>query len=189
MSPVHLASAPDAICRDRFIQNPRVTGNFTGTTDEIIQWAACKWGMDVDWARAQAAIESWWFQTTIGDNGESFGILQVRLPYHQTAFEDDNAIRSTAYNADYALSFWRRCFEGEFTWLNTVERGRQYTAGDGLGCMGVWFSGRWYTAAAAGYMDRVQHEFYEPRVWTHSVFPASGASGVSRRRVGVRGAR
>ena len=24
---------------------PRITGNFTGTTDEIIQWAACKWGM------------------------------------------------------------------------------------------------------------------------------------------------
>ena len=25
----------------------RVTGNFTGTTDEIIQWAACKWGFNV----------------------------------------------------------------------------------------------------------------------------------------------
>src|SRR5262249_17787374 len=27
-------------------QWPRVTGNFTGTTDEIIQWGACKWGFD-----------------------------------------------------------------------------------------------------------------------------------------------
>src|SRR5690606_26694584 len=26
--------------------NARVTGNYTGTTDEIIQWAACKWGMN-----------------------------------------------------------------------------------------------------------------------------------------------
>jgi hypothetical protein len=23
---------------------PRVTGNYTGTTDEILQWTACKWG-------------------------------------------------------------------------------------------------------------------------------------------------
>src|SRR5579862_8144249 len=23
---------------------PRIDGNFTGTTDEIIQWVACKWG-------------------------------------------------------------------------------------------------------------------------------------------------
>ena len=38
----------------------RVTGNFTGTTDEIIQWAACKWGIDEDIVRAQMAKESWW---------------------------------------------------------------------------------------------------------------------------------
>ena len=37
---------------------PRVTGNFTGTTDEIIQWAACKWGWSDDVVRAQAVRES-----------------------------------------------------------------------------------------------------------------------------------
>ena len=41
----------------------RVTGNFTGTTDQIIQWAACKWGIDEDIVRAQAAKESGWHQT------------------------------------------------------------------------------------------------------------------------------
>jgi hypothetical protein len=158
-------------------ENPRVTGNFVGTTDEIIQWAACKWGLDLAWARHQAAIESGWRSGTLGDfttdaaaclpghpigvDGrdnecpESIGLLQVRFQYHQSAFEDDNAIRSTAYNADYAWSLWRRCFDGEYEWLNTVERGREYTAGDGLGCMGVWFSGRWYTERALGYMERV----------------------------------
>src|SRR5207248_16357 len=30
----------------------RVTGNFTGTTDEIIQWAAAKWGLPDDIIRA-----------------------------------------------------------------------------------------------------------------------------------------
>ncbi len=157
---------------------PRVTGNFVGTTDEIIQWAACKWGLDLTWARNQAAIESFWRQNDafgdfdsdpagclpghpIGADGvpgqcpQSVGLLQVRYPYHRSAFENNNAIRSTAYNVDYAWSFWRRCFEGELTWLNMEERGRQYSAGDGLGCMGVWFSGRWYTDAAVRYMNRL----------------------------------
>jgi hypothetical protein len=46
---------------------PRVSGNYSGTTDEILQWAACKWGIDEDIARAQAAVESWWFQRHPGD--------------------------------------------------------------------------------------------------------------------------
>src|SRR4029077_15737793 len=32
----------------------RVTGNFTGTTDEILRWGACKWGFDENTVRAQA---------------------------------------------------------------------------------------------------------------------------------------
>ena len=175
---------------------PRVTGNFTGSTDEIIQWAACKHGLDTDWARAQASIESWWTQdTSFGDFGsdpagclpghpigadgrpgecpQSVGLLQVRFPYHQGAFEDNNAILSTAYNADYAWQLWRDCYDGKATWLNTVERGREYAAGDALGCMGVWFSGRWYTSAAVGYMNRVREDFYAPRVWLQDYFPAA----------------
>ena len=30
-----------------------VTGGFVGTTDEIIQWGAAKWGIPADWLRAQ----------------------------------------------------------------------------------------------------------------------------------------
>jgi hypothetical protein len=41
----------------------RVTGNFTGTTDEIIQWAACKWGIADNVLRAVAVRESTWFQS------------------------------------------------------------------------------------------------------------------------------
>ncbi len=44
----------------------RVTGNFTGTTDEIIEWVACKWGIDEDIVRAQIAKESWWHQDAAG---------------------------------------------------------------------------------------------------------------------------
>src|SRR6266566_1830482 len=46
----------------------RITGNFTGTTDEILQWVACKWGIDVNIIRAQAVSESYWHQSQLGDN-------------------------------------------------------------------------------------------------------------------------
>ena len=37
-------------------------GQFTGTTDEIFQWAACKWGLPDDVLRAIAVRESTWYQ-------------------------------------------------------------------------------------------------------------------------------
>ena len=39
----------------------RVDGRFTGTTDEILQWAACKWGLPDNLIRADAVEESTWF--------------------------------------------------------------------------------------------------------------------------------
>ena len=41
---------------------PRVDGQFTGTTDEIFQWAACKWGLADNMLRAVAVRESTWYQ-------------------------------------------------------------------------------------------------------------------------------
>jgi len=41
---------------------PRVDGQFTGTTDEVLQWAACKWGLPDNLIRADAVVESTWFQ-------------------------------------------------------------------------------------------------------------------------------
>jgi len=41
---------------------PRVDGQFTGTTDEIFQWAACKWGIPDNIIRAVAYTESTWYQ-------------------------------------------------------------------------------------------------------------------------------
>jgi autotransporter family porin len=167
----------------------RVTGNFRGTTDQIIQWAACKWGLDEDMARAQVAIESWWHQTTTGDfttdsnlcapthpigaDGkpgqcpESIGLIQVRTQYFRPYIDD--SVKSSAYNLDIGLAVWRSCFEGAETWLNTVERGRTYAAGDAWGCMGRWFSGRWYTQAANDYVARVK-DYFNRRIWTTSDF-------------------
>jgi hypothetical protein len=168
---------------------PRVTGNYVGTTDEIIQWAACKWGIDEDVVRAQAAVESYWFQRTAGDftttpslcvpghrtlgaDGvpgecpESIGLLQVRYPYHGTAFAtNDDAAVSTAYNIDYAYASWRNCFDGGDGWLNTLNPpGKHYQAGDLWGCVGLWFSGRWYDAGAMAYIAKVQ-SYLNERIW------------------------
>jgi autotransporter family porin len=168
---------------------PRVDGDFTGTTGQILRWAACKWGIDEDMVFAQAAIESWWLQAALGDwttdstrcapgrglgadgrSGqcpESFGVLQNRYPYEKAAWP--GMAGSTAMNADLAYAVWRTCFEGYETWLNTVERGQQYAAGDAWGCFGRWFSGRWHTKAGDGYVARVK-EYLNQRVWETPAF-------------------
>ena len=117
----------------------RVDGDFAGTTDEIIQWAACKWGIDEDIVRAQVIKESYWYQSTNGDNGESWGLGQVRDTAHQSAFQYSvNARTSSAYNLDYTYASWRACYEGVYTWLNTVGAQRHVRAGRRVGlCRGV----------------------------------------------------
>lgn len=163
-----------------------VTGNFVGSTDEIIQWTACKWGVDEDLVRAQIAKESSWHMDAYGDAGtdqsacapqfrggatcpQSIGLGQVRFGYHGSAFVNDNAINSSAYNLDYTYSRWRACFEGYETWFNSFERGQNYAAGDEWGCIGAWFAGRWRTDPANRYIAEVQ-EYLASRIWESSGF-------------------
>jgi autotransporter family porin len=163
---------------------PRIDGNFTGTTQQILRWTACKWGIDEDIVYAQAAVESWWRQDTLGDWGtdasacppghgpgadgkagqcpQSYGILQDRWPYMKQGWPGFGA--STAMDADVAYGIWRACFDGYETWLNTVDRGRQYAAGDAWGCVGRWFSGRWHTSASNGYVTKVK-QFESEQIW------------------------
>lgn len=153
----------------------RLSGDFTGTTDEIIQWAACKWGIDTNVVRAQAAQESSWFMTSLGDftsderwcapghtlggDGrpgcpESVGIMGVKYQYHGVAFPD--AAESTAYNLDYTLAVVRSCFDGQESWLADNPPNSGYRAGDLWGCLGRWYEGDWRSASADGYIGRVQ---------------------------------
>ena len=48
-------------------QYRRITGDYTGSTDMIMRWVACKYGIDEDVVRGQAWDESWWQQTRTGD--------------------------------------------------------------------------------------------------------------------------
>jgi hypothetical protein len=160
---------------------PRVTGDFVGTTDEILQWVACKWGADEDMVKAQAAVETWWRQPVFGDwtsnadncapghgigaDGkpglcpESFGILQNRYPYEKGAWPGIKT--STAFNADTAYAYWRACYEGYEYWLNYDGK---YRSGDAWGCVGRWYSGRWYNNDANNYIGVVK-DYLKNRVW------------------------
>ena len=145
-----------------------VNGRFKGTTDEVIQWAARKWGLEPELLRAVAVVESWWRMSAIGDNGDSFGLYQVRRPYH--CWEECwIARRFTAFNADYYGGIIRAYFDGQMAWLNTVERGKDYVPGDIWGSVGAWFSGRWYTQPSVDYMGVVQQRLAE-RTWRQDYF-------------------
>ena len=166
---------------------PRVNGDFTGTTAEILRWAACKWGINQNIVFAQAAVESWWRQNTKGDwetsgcppghgpgvDGrpglcpQSWGILQNRYPYETSSWP--GIARSTAMNADLAYAIWRACYDGYETWLNTVPHVGRYHAGDAWGCVGRWFAGRWHTPPAQKYIAQVK-QYLRERIWTKKYF-------------------
>ena len=168
---------------------PRIDGQFTGTTAQILRWAACKWGIDENIVYAQAAVESWWRQTNLGDWGsdasrcapghglgadgrpgqcpESFGILQNRYPFERSTWP--GIALSTSMNADAAYAIWRACYEGYELWLNDVERVGRYGPGDTWGCVGRWFAGRWHTTPAEAYIAKVR-DYLDRRVWTAADF-------------------
>lgn len=144
----------------------RISGNFTGTTEELIRWAACKWGFDEDLTRARAWTESSWRVDTRGDQTsdaaacaylglttpcfQSYGLLQVKGTIHEGTYP--SSYLSSAWGLDYAMAWQRACYEGAFTWLNS----QGYGAGDQAGCVGAWFSGEWYDSLAVGYIAEVQ---------------------------------
>ena len=165
----------------------RITGNFTGTTDEILQWAACKWGIDANIIRAEAVTESNWYQSHLGDyttnqslcpprawNGtscyQSYGILQIKYTYFQSEWpmsRDD-----TAFNADFVYGWLRNCYEGLADYLyhsRPVSGYPSYHAGDIWGCLGFWFSGTWYDQGAINYIN-VTRGYYAQKPWLQPGF-------------------
>jgi len=157
---------------------PRVTGNFTGTTDEIIQWAACKWGLSDEMLRAESVDESNWSMNVESDfenraNGHctrgdhrnpcptSFGILQIKWYYNPDGNPANNSFpmskNMTAFSLDYTAAMLRGCYQG---WEYFGSKSR----GDLWGCMGAWYSGDWYDGGAQAYIERVQEQ-YNSKPW------------------------
>ena len=117
-----------------------VSGGFTGTTDEIIQWAAHKWGIPEDVLRAVAVNETHWHQGAMGDRRdgvnaslypaqsridsdsvyESLGLTQVKRRPDGSMNPGTEPLRweSTAFNVDYASAGIRYYFDGYCGWCN-----------------------------------------------------------------------
>jgi hypothetical protein len=141
-----------------------VDGDFSGTTGEILEWAACKWGWDQDYAMAEAIDESVWKQSQVNNN--AFGILQVSVSQDGDSPSANSGWggypwvqESTAVNADAQMAYLRSCYDGDVTYL-----GNGYHAGDAWGCIGSWFSGQWYDSGATGYISDVQG-FLSSKTW------------------------
>ncbi len=165
----------------------QITGNYTGTTDEILQWVACKWGIDVNIVRAEAVQESNWHQSQLGDyttnqglcppgtwNGsscyQSYGILQIKYTYFKTEWPMSQ--QDTAFNAEFVYGWLRNCYEGwaDYLYQLTPSPGyARYHAGDIWGCLGFWFSGGWYTSGAINYINIIKQD-YQQKPWLQSGF-------------------
>jgi len=161
----------------------RVDGNYSGTTDMIIRWAACKWGMDENVLRAEAYLESNWGAYRVGDLQtnpylcsagmwlgwqpagycwDSFGISQIKLMSFNAW---PMAWTSTAFNLDLRGAYFRACMNGDIGYYNFTPPSAgypYYSTNDDLhtlewGCVGAWFSGQWYDSAALNYIQYMEN--------------------------------
>ncbi len=187
--PVRLAdnSSYDATWQAKY--KTRITGNFTGTTDEIIQWAACKWGIADNIVRAQAVDESKWHMSAESDKeprssghcapGDtrdpcptSFGMLQIKWYFNPSTNPVGNSYpmskTMTAFSLDYGLATLRGCYDG-------LSFAGPKTRGDLWGCLGLHFSGEWYDRGADAYIARVRHSLDAKHwlYWGKKVTPGS----------------
>jgi hypothetical protein len=168
----------------------RITGHFTGTTDEIFQWAAVKWGLPDNLFRAIAYMESDWRQGNQGDYVLSraecqagythvpcpvtFGIVGTKSTSWPGIFPWNRD--STAAAVDVLGGWLRGCYEGWVWWLGQHgNRSRGvYRAGDIWGCVGAWYSGNWHDGPVSGvggqhYSLRTEY-WARQRPWLHMHF-------------------
>jgi hypothetical protein len=169
----------------------RITGDFSGTTDEIFQWAAVKWGLPDNLLRTIAYMESGWQQSNFGDwvtnptecppgynttpCPVTFGIVGTKSSSWPGIFPWNRD--STAAAVDVLGGWLRGCYEGWVWWLaahGNRSHGR-YHAGDIWGCVGAWASGNWHDGSPAdphsgqGYIARAKY-WYKVRPWLRSKY-------------------
>ncbi len=135
----------------------QVTGSYATrdpSTDMIIRWSACKWGLDENSMRAEAVVESGWHQ--IDDFGDvssseciagggvnltglpgaspsssqcwrSWGLFQIMVvdPNYNAW---DSAWKATPFNADYRAAFQRACMDGKIAGYMQGQGSSEYAA-------------------------------------------------------------
>jgi hypothetical protein len=170
--------------------NAYVTGDFTGTTDEIIQWAAAKWGIPVDWLRGEYMEESHWCQNMLGDLTtvspqvyseyppqarvpntdevyESMGITQVKWIPDGTVGAGTEPLRweSTAFNVDYQAAYLRFSYDNPNN-ARGIYGDSTYQQDETWNSLGSWFNPYpWANSGQLQYVSDVQHQL-EYHTWT-----------------------
>ena len=143
------------------------------STDDMIEWAAYKWGVPENLVRAQMFVESGWsmgqrgdrrdWATPVGDRyparavidadsvWESLGIAQIRWRHTVPWNPGVEPLRwqSTGFAVDYSQALVRYYYDGLCGWC-----GEGYAAGDADGAYRAYFSGSW--TRGQRYADRVR---------------------------------
>ena len=112
--------------------------------------------------------------STVGDNGDSFGLFQVRRPFHcvEPVFEQfrgDATAERGLLRRDPALLLRPEA--------GLAEHGLQARTACGTGAatcgasVGAWFSGRWWNDPARGYVREVKRRL-KARTWRTRDFRA-----------------
>jgi hypothetical protein len=144
------------------------------STDDIIEWAAYKWGVPEDFVRGQMVMESGWSMLQKGDRRdwpapiahlypelavidadsvwESLGIAQIRWRHSVPWNPGVEPLRwqSTGFALDYSQALIRYYYDGRCDWC-----GDGYVAGDPDGAYRAYVSGSW--AEGQWYADGVRH--------------------------------
>lgn len=147
-----------------------MTGAFVGTTDEIFQWGAWKWGLPEDVLRAVAVGESNWEMHYNGDGGRSWGLMQIKNVEQWHGGTYDLSRRSTAFNVDYYAGMVRHYFEVCASWMvHQTHGGHSYGPGDFWGAVGSWYSGDWHSPASERYVAYVKRRMTD-KPWERPAF-------------------
>jgi hypothetical protein len=160
------------------------------STDDLIQWAAHKWGIPEDWVRAQMAVESWWRQTGLGDRAtvssswyplyptqarvagtsdvyQTMAISQVKWRPDGSDDPGTEPLRweSTAFALDFYAAKVRYFYNGHCGWC-----GAGYAAGQDWNSIGGWYEPYpWGNSGQRSYIAQVQSDL-AGRVWAQPGF-------------------
>lgn len=166
------------------------------TTDELIQWAAHKWGIPENWLRAEYVLESYWNSWFLGDLTpvsatdygkypvqarvpgtpnvyQSLGITQVRWDPKGDfgAGTEPLRWRSTAFNVDFQAATVRFFYDNPGR-SRTAWGDASYKPCQQWNSIGGWFAPYpWSNAPQAQYARTVQHNL-ATTAWKSSSFLA-----------------
>jgi hypothetical protein len=166
------------------------------TTDELIQWAAHKWGIPENWLRAEYVLESNWSMWQLGDDTpvtkaayteyplqaripgvlrvyQSLGIAQVRWAPDGSVNVGADPLRweSEAFNIDYQASMLRLFYDDPDA-ARTAWGDKTYAPCEKWNSVGAWFSSYpWLNSGQEQYIKTVQ-QLLADRAWRSPDFLA-----------------